>query len=61
MVCNFNSKFFTKIDFSYGVSNGVAFGFPWVVRMPEVFTDNLKKMWEKVVDEVVMELKKRVK
>jgi hypothetical protein len=60
-VCNFDSKFFTKIDFNYRVSNGIAFGFPWSMRMPEVFTEELKEKWEKVIDEVVVELKRRVR
>jgi hypothetical protein len=60
-VCNFDSEFFTKIDFNYRVSNGIAFGFPWVVRMPEIFTEDLKEKWKKVIDEVVAELKKRVR
>jgi hypothetical protein len=58
-VCNFESSVFKKIDFDYRVSSGVAFGFPWVVRMPEVFTDELKEKWERVIGEVVEELKKR--
>jgi len=60
-VCNFESSVFKRIDFSYSVSRGAAFGFPWVVRMPEVFTDELKKKWEKVMDEVVAELEKKVR
>jgi hypothetical protein len=57
-VCNFDSLVFRKIDFSYSVSGGVAFGFPWVVRMPIEFGEELKEKWEKVIDEVVVELKK---
>jgi hypothetical protein len=60
-VCNFESSVFRKIDFNYSVSNGVAFGFPWVVRMPEVFMEELKEKWGKVMDEVVEELKKKAK
>jgi hypothetical protein len=59
-VCNFESLEFRRIDFSYSVSGGVAFGFPWVVRMPIEFGEELKEKWEKVIDEVVVELKKRV-
>jgi hypothetical protein len=59
-VCNFDSLVFRKIDFSYSVSGGVAFGFPWVVRMPIEFGEELKEKWERVMDEVVVELKKKV-
>jgi len=59
-VCNFESSVFEKIDFNYRVNSGVAFGFPWSVRVPDEFTDELKKKWEKVIDEVVVELRKRV-
>jgi hypothetical protein len=58
-VCNFESLEFRKIDFSYSVSGGVAFGFPWVVRMPVEFGEELKERWERVIEEVVVELKKR--
>jgi hypothetical protein len=60
-VCNFESSVFKRIDFSYSVSRGVAFGFPWSIRMLEVFTDELKKKWEKVMAEVVAELKRKVR
>jgi len=60
-VCNFSSSMFEKIDFSYSVDNGIAFGFPWVVRMPERLTDGLKEKWCILIDEVIDELSKRVK
>jgi hypothetical protein len=59
-VCNFDSSVFRKIDFDYRVSSGVAFGFPWSVRMPDSLTEELKEKWKKVINEVVSELRRRV-
>jgi hypothetical protein len=60
-VCNFESSVFRRIDFSYSVSRGIAFGFPWSIRMPDELTEELKERWGKVIDEVVAELKRKVR
>jgi hypothetical protein len=60
-VCNFSSSMFERIDFSYSVDNGIAFGFPWAVRMPEGLTDGLKEKWSILIDEVIDDLSRRVK
>jgi len=56
-VCNFDSSLFKKIDFNYPISNGKAFGLPYTFRVNEL-TEELKKKWLVIVDEIIEELKK---
>jgi len=58
LVCNFKSKIFERIDFNYSVENEeVAFGLPYNVRVNEL-SEELKKKWLVIVDEIIEELKK---
>jgi len=58
MVCNFESTVFDKIDFDYSVNSGEkAFGLPYNVRVAEL-SDDLKKMWGVVAEEIIKALLK---
>jgi hypothetical protein len=58
MVCNFESTVFEKIDFDYSVNSGEkAFGLPYDIRVAEL-NDDVKKMWEVVVEEIIESLLK---
>lgn len=56
-VCNFDSKIFAKIDFSYRIDNGKAYGLPYSIRVNQL-TDELKQKWLVVIDEIVSDLLK---
>ena len=60
-VCNFPTSLFSTVDYKYSIDDGLAFGFPWCVRMPEELRDELKEMWCILVDDVVRELRNKVK
>ncbi len=60
-VCNFPTSLFSEIDYRYSIDNGLAFGFPWCVRMPDGMTDDLKGQWHILIDDVISELKRKVR
>jgi len=60
-VCSFPNHLFSVIDYAYFVDNGLPFGFPLSVRMPDEFTDEIKKKWSILVDDIMRELRRRVR
>ncbi len=60
-VCNFPNKLFSTIEYNYPTENSVAFGFPYSIRMPEVLTDEIRKKWNILVDDIMKELHYAVK
>jgi hypothetical protein len=59
-VCNFKSRLFSMINHRYSINNGIAFGFPWIIRMADELTDELKDKWLVLIDDVINVLREMV-
>jgi len=60
-VCNFPTRIFSIIDYKYFIDNGLPFGFPYSIRMSDKLSDELKEKWCILIDDIIRELKRRVK